>query len=512
MSAFILSAPIPVGVSKTPFFMSLGTDQIVATYSYFTMTVTLPGPTAGQIVSLVFGNTTVTFTVAASPDQSGSQIPAYVSGTLVSYLDTLITWFNKNETILDNFILSTTGSAVVFTLRQSGVVVISYTETLSNVTIVATNASTPTVPVGLSALAKIYRKDIPSGETLLATLNIPFDASNSSAVFDLHRVFALEPHLPTTASIPSLHTGMATKSFNRYFVRYGERKGNPAVSNALTTTTDYSIIYGGLAGVRFGFYPTSDNIFACHNFRKSDLNGLVIPVSKEQPNWLYFFVKQSLYLGYLYYYRIVVTWSDTTQTVHDLEPLVPENKTMYWISCGYNQLDLGSLTPPSPGAEILRYDCYIKESTTLLQYYLGTYEVSCEVYPWNTYLLLDNGFGGLESVWCRGKIKTIYNADRETARRGVWTDSSGSVGDIIPIESEGYTQLEINTGWHDVEYMQHLRQLLLGEIWVIDINTNIFVKAAMETKNFEIVESDQELFSLNFVLKIASYDAGAQFT
>lgn len=513
MPASVITAPPNIGMSKTPFHTVIGTDQVGLNYSFFTMTITLPGASAGQVVSFTFATTTISFTMATTPDNSGTQLPTWTSGSLSDYIDTLITHFNYNEIILDNFnLVNSGGTSLVLALKQPGVVAISATETMSNTTVVATNSTTPVFPVGLSAILKIYRQNVPSGETSLVSLNVPFDINTASATFDLHRCFALEPHLPSTASMSILATNIATKAFNRYYFRYGERKGVPAVAGKMTKGFEYSVIYGGKAGVNFGQYPSTSAIFSCHNYRKSDYFALTKPVTKEQPDWLYFFVRITASPGYLYYYRVIVTWSDGSSTTHDLAPLIFIDRTMYWISSGYTQLGLGALTPPSVGAEIISYACYIKESGTATTYLLGQFYVECECNPWDTYLLMDNGVGGLETVWCQGKKKTIYSAERQTARRVKWTDFDKSIGDMIPIESEGQTILEMNTGFHDQEYIQHLRQLLLGELWIVDNVNSVFIKCAIDTKSLEIIEDDQDLFSLNFTLKIASYDAGAQFT
>jgi len=513
MAASVVSAAPLIGLSKTPFHTIIGTDQVGLNYSYFTMAVTLPGPSAGQTVSFTFGTTTIAFTVAVTPDSSGTQLPTWTGIGLSAYIDLLITHFNYNETILDNFnVLNTGGTAVTLALKEPGIITVSASETMSNVTVVATNSLTLVHPIGLSAVLKLYRQNYGGGETALVTLNAPFDVNTASVAFDLHRCFALEPHLPTTGSILTLATGIATKAFNRYYYRYGERKGVPAVAGKMTKGTESSVIYGGKAGVNFALYPPSATIFNCHNYRKSNYFAWTKPVTKDQPDWLYFFVRQTLSPAYLYYYRVVVLWSDATSTNHDLGPIVPEDRTMYWISAGYNQLGLGALTPPSVDAEIVSYTCYLKESGSATQYLLGSFVVECDDNDWNTWLLMDNGVGGLETVWCQGKKKTTYTAERQTARRVKWTDFDKSIGDIIPIESEGQTILEMNTGWHDVEYIQHLKQLLLGELWIVDNINSVFIKVAMDTKSLEIMEDDQDLFSLNFTVKVASYDASAQFT
>ncbi len=513
MATSVVTAPPLVGLSKTPFFTIIGTDQVGLNYSYFTMAVTLPGPTAGQTVSFTFGTTTIAFTVATTPDASGTQIPTWTGIGLSAYIDLLITHFNYNEIMLDNFnILNTGGTSVTLALKEPGVITISQTETLSNVTVTATNSLTPVHPVGLSAVLKLYKQNYGGGESAIVTLNAPFDINTASVAFDLHRVFALEPHLPTTLSISTLATGVATKAFNRYYYRYGERKGVPAVATKLAKGTESSVIYGGKAGVNFALYPPSATIFNCHNYRKSDYFVWTKPVTKDQPDWLYFFVRQTLSPAYLYYFRVVVLWTDGSSSNHDLAPIVPEDRTMYWISAGYTQLGLGSLTPPSVDAEIVSYNCYLKESGSATSYHLGAFYVECDCGPWNNFLLMDNGVGGLETVWCQGKKKTTYTAERETARRVKWTDFDKSIGDVIPIQAEGQTVLEINTGWHDIEYIQHLKQLLLGELWLVDSINSVFIKVAMDTKSLEIMEDDQDLFSLNFTVKVASYDASAQFT
>ena len=135
-----------------------------------------------------------------------------------------------------------------------------------------------------------------------------------------------------------------------------------------------------------------------------------------------------------------------------------------------------------------------------------TYRINCQCHPWNLYLLMDNGLAGCESVAMRGKTKTRYTADRESARILRWDTYSTETGEINTFNAEGQQIFEVNTGWQDRYYIEHLRQMLLGDLWIIDTANSRFLKVICETKEIDIHQDDQQLHSLSLTLRAAWFD------
>src|SRR5690606_30015171 len=100
-----------------------------------------------------------------------------------------------------------------------------------------------------------------------------------------------------------------------------------------------------------------------------------------------------------------------------------------------------------------------------------------------------------------------YNAERDTARRHRWTDYSVSGGELFAFSEEGNHTIEASTGWHELYYIEHLRQLLLGDLWIVDTENDRFLRVVCESKSVDIQKNDQQLFSLTVTLRASWFDS-----
>lgn len=120
--------------------------------------------------------------------------------------------------------------------------------------------------------------------------------------------------------------------------------------------------------------------------------------------------------------------------------------------------------------------------------------------------MLDNGLGGCESVRFKGKFQQKYEGKRDIIQKAQSKNFELSEGVFNTFNAEGRHRYIANTGFYPRAYIEHLRQLLLGEVWLMDITHERYIKLIVDTKSFDIHEDDQELFALEFRCRPAYID------
>jgi len=104
----------------------------------------------------------VAFVCAASPDDSGTQYPAYVSGTTDAYMESLVPYLNANYYLRTNFFVEWNGSALVVVIRarnNGAEYSLTFTAGTSNATEDSNNAGTDdTARVFYGIICRSYLK------------------------------------------------------------------------------------------------------------------------------------------------------------------------------------------------------------------------------------------------------------------------------------------------------------------------------------------------------------------
>jgi hypothetical protein len=86
----------------------------------------------------------------------------------------------------------------------------------------------------------------------------------------------------------------------------------------------------------------------------------------------------------------------------------------------------------------------------------------------------------------------------------VWDKNNYARGENIQYNSRGVEQLELSTGWTDNEaYIYHLRQLIVGHLWIIDPVLGYVKVNCTDSEIKEIRKADQVLYSLDINIELA---------
>lgn len=520
MATILNTAPYSPAYQRDSNFVVLETDQVTLAPATVTIDISSTGPSLAETLELSWQGISLEFTVAATTSADALSIPEKDGGdTLAEYADIVAEALRQNDVLTTDFWvkrLGLVGSAERIRLeaRVAQVLDVTAVNGLTNVSVAVVDGVASTAVDNLSAYLQVFQKAAdPNDDSLVAALHAPFDMSTSQAIFDLKGLFDLAPALPSAITIGSpiavaWPRGEAVGAYANFYLRYAEKYGVPAVAEALLKSSDYYVLYGGRPG---DVLPGSSGGIARlqHGYTRADGATFVKPVAYLQPDWTYVYIFQACTDCRV---ELIITWDngDTTTVSSTGDPFDLAANKIYWLQSGF-QRGFGGITPPSGASDMVFYQWrllgdYGSGEALLI---VVNYKIYCGCSDQNVFLLMDNGVAGMESVLFRGRSKWAYTAERDTARRLRWNGHTAALGDLFTFNAEGQQTIELNTGWHDKYYIEHLRQLLIGDLWLIDTVNKRFLRVIADSKQFDVYEHDQQLHSLTLSIRAAWLDTAA---
>lgn len=515
MAATLITAPPATGYNGNDIWVEVETDLVEPiSEGSIEIEFTSSGPSIGETLVLEWGGTTLTLTVAATTNSTATAIPTKGGGeSLMDYHERVGEALKENGTITDDFIVTVhSDERIMLTARVAGVLDITETSGLSNCTVTVVDGIDPNTEPNLAAVVQIWLPDalLSDPETILTTLHGTYNTDTATAKFNIGGLFPVKPHLPNPAHIdPGIFTswlrGEATDCFRKYYLRVADKYGTPAIPEALVRSeSDYHIIHGADAADRDAVSTISLYADILHNYRRSDGGTFWKPLGDGMPDWLYVWMKSPLTDCNVEW---TILWDDGTETTEpyggtgfDLDI-----DTAYYIRSSPRNFNF---TPTNPGAipwyitfRIFGTHAEAGEVTLATVKYKAIVETK-----WERYLIFDNGRGGCEAVLFNGKAKETFVGTREVARTNRSADFGIDTGEFLAFNAEGQKTFELNSGWVEKWYLEHLRQLLLGQVWMIDFANERFVKLITESESVETSQTDQQLFALSIKVKVAWVD------
>mgnify|MGYP001023450384 CR=1 FL=1 len=521
MAATLHTEPPAKAYHRDDTFVAVETDQITLAPATVDIDFTSTGPTVGQTLELEWLNTVLEFTVASTTSDDALSIPTK-SGleSLAEYAERVAEALRENDILTTDWEVLYLGlvsgaQRVRLQYRTAVALDVTATEGLDNVAVTVTDGDDPAPVDNLTAAVQVYTADDdPNNDTRVVTLHAPYELDTSRAWFNLKDLVPVAPALPTASTIgqpiaTEWPHGLATAAFQRYFLRYGEKSGVPAVASAMRRSAAYYMLHGSRRG---NFKTVGGFSFANlqHSYRDEPGTAWAKPVADDQPDWIYLWMTTAATDCRVEY---LVQWDNgdtTTETFDVLDTFDLDQYRLYWFVSGPAQAPLDNFDPPTGATEPVGYywrllgDVGLGGETLLTQV---QYLLACPCHPWRMYLLLDNGLGGCESVFVRGRVKTKYTGQRDTARRTRWVNHSQADGDLFTYNAEGQHIWELSTGWHPRYYIEHLRQAMLGQLWLIDTLNKRFLRVVLDTSDVEVYEDDNNLHSLNLTIRAGWLDA-----
>jgi len=126
--------------------------------------------------------------------------------------------------------------------------------------------------------------------------------------------------------------------------------------------------------------------------------------------------------------------------------------------------------------------------------------------PWEVVLAFWNGVGGLETVLFSGKSNYNYEVSRETFQRIRTRNYTADLGELISYDVQGLQRWELNTAYLPRDYVEHLRQLLVGETWLVDRTNLRFLRVQVTDSSLRSSPDDADLYSLELSIRLSTTD------
>lgn len=472
------------------------------------------GPTVGQELALEWAGKTAAFTVASTINAAGTAWPVK-SGleTLEAYATRIYNLLLSREIITSSwrviFVGDVSGSQRIQLIYRIPVTLaVTVTEDLANVAVNAIDGTDGLLEPNLSCLVQVWAANpLADDDTLLGTLQSPYDIRTGTTQFNLKNYVPVGVHLPAANSIaPGIIStwphGEATNALTQYYYRFNDKFGTPAVPLALLTSGRYYMLHGSLSADSVPV-AAPDGAIPLHCHRRRDGGEFEKWLSNGMPDYAYLFADEQLEACNV---RHLVVWSDGTTTTHNFggSAFDLEVNKAHWIRSTPISINYA---PPSAGALPLYITFQLfgdigggEETLLEIKYKVASPQ------DWQYWILFDNGVGGCETALFLGKATMGLNITREIARRPRSSDFDPSVAELFAAGVEAQRTLSLNSGYLERYQIEHLQQLLLGDCWLIDGANERFIRLVCDSSQVSVAQDDNTLFNLEASFRLAFID------
>jgi len=313
-------------------------------------------------------------------------------------------------------------------------------------------------------------EDPPSGDpVLLARLRAPYSTDDKRVTFDIAPLIPRTLSLPSAASIgisPSTpYHDEADDLTKRIYLKYADAYGIPVVAETLTQSDTFLCINGGLPADAVQDINWPGALLGLHSYfyKRADAYPFRKPVSMMQPDWIYYVSQVADDISIV----VTIHYGDGTyDTYTAISAITLVEDKGYWIQSGYNQLKVDDHADTSK--DVVGYDVSLIRATGGQNAFTAFYIIDDECPSWERYLLYQNGMGGYETVRLKGIMRHSHEVQRDRFERTRWSDFSITDGVTDDLTTFGGPVFTAHTGHYPSWYLDHLRQLLHGKLWIID--------------------------------------------
>lgn len=340
---------------------------------------------------------------------------------------------------------------------------------------------------------------------LLAELSASYNVNTKRAWLNISPAFDMEITPPDPDSIaPEQQTFVRQqpKHWAKYELHFEDQFGIPAeIPETLKEAGPFFALKGGLP-MDIVLEPsilqqgTAGMLLHIWNADPYVDKALLRPALKEQPQWMYFFLVEEIDLSI----QLGITYKDGTTDVVEIQGLTTMPQGVNYIPTGWDQLDISDHADPEK--EVDRWLVGVVSNLGAL-----LFTQIYQLYPHQEhrhYLAMETGLGGIESVPFWGLRQYSVDSSRETTRlaRTPWTTVQS--GEYESLNTTANQKFKGRTGYVPKEYLNHIRQLICGELWLIDTQGPRFIKIVADQNSFRnLYQEDDDLFALEFDYRYA---------
>jgi hypothetical protein len=430
--------------------------------------------------TLSWGTNSVTFTLVATPDESGLQIRYATPGE-----DKNVWGEDFKNSMRTNYLLSRdfeiVGAAgsdymIILTAYEYGS---DYTLTLSDNNVTGfgkhddTDGVTPVLRENYKLLARVFVKEGSDEELFLGEDRLTPD-EEGYADFDIKGYLKPEMLDKPVFLFPETLSDFLidrTDQCRQYFIRYTEIYDALARRIYSTDENFNFILSGGIDFIKMAKYHEDDSSFwDMMQYNKDFLTWQ--PVTKKvwprQPEKLYFLVwdpdtvEINLKVKIYYTDDTTHTFTKATETAHQY--------SLWECVVSYNKLDLISL-PESSGKEIEKYEVWIEDQDDVKITVSRFYELDRKVYTNARIFIFRNSLSGFDTLRCNGEAIKSTELTRTVVERlndFDFTSLTPQIRNDIVFEQQVY---KATTGFITKEYAEYLREFELStEVYEFILN------------------------------------------
>jgi len=514
MALTLLSAPENVHFAKNPAIVKMRADQdgfgtlfdavgVRAEMSYTDTDRFATGDTLVISFDEPDGTTTtVTFTAAGTYDGDNDIPDDTFAGTDTEYWAAINSKVGTHPQVAPFFSVYLTASGGTKLNVQALSAATGWALTLTNgpgLTVTDVAATADATPANYRVLLEVYvERTYREGDyTLAAQLEGLNESGTGSVYFDISSVLAAEcraarsePLVPTYGTTDPF----LGDNFRRYYYRYTEEYGSPAVTQDWTYASAKMAIDGGVSQATFAEGDFLAGLDATDSLLTWLPDGRKLgPTQPEYMHWYnYTGATRTVYLR--------VIWYDITDNT--------EGGDAYYFNSPGLSVRAGETAVFPVGPDIFGLDA---EATayryTVQVYYTAisetelsqarTYYIDRDYYESERTLQYLNGFGVPDCIRCTGEWGKKLNVSRQLAEKPLLPGFNTLASDRYQYARIWDNELTYRTGFITRQEADVLQELLIaGEVY--DVSADGYIPLQITSSSFTVTETRRDLHSYQF--------------
>lgn len=510
MALTVLNSPPSVALAKNPVYLRLSADDYIVTAGsaglrVFSFTNKLK---IGETIEIAWDNgNDITFTAAASPDDSGLQVTG-ISGTVAvdgAYWLALALELNANYLLAEDFII--TGSAITGISLQLKDKDADFNPTITSaVTGFSAGGGVTTTEefqTNFSALCQVYAETVwQSNEYQKIAEELTDPEEDGTLLFQFEDILwpVTGIDLPDPANIIK-----CINLLKKYYIRYAEQYGDVETVHLLGNSAQSTLLVL-MAGLSYQKFP--GNAFLSDYFTAT--SGRLFLTNQPRTKYV-----NKIGLEFLYYYNdqttgdldlmLVINYTDGTSSSPascasiTLDVLTFTGAQVYAFPAGYAQIGVDSVADP---AKIIKnYQLHVEHTGTGNTSETFTFTVAQVPYYNNRYFMFRNSFGGFDCLWCTGVTSKGIDITREMGSRVPAPDYAGTDQQFFQLSAWFQNTGDINTGYKSTNgkaYIDYLQELLISDYVYEILPDNSYSPISIDDTSVELYKFDDNLYGLTF--------------
>jgi hypothetical protein len=504
MALSIITSPPLVALTGNPVRFKLQTDNHISTAGTFaSLAITFFNTgNPGDTFQLDWNDKSILFTCAATPDESGNEIPDNsVIANLNDWVEAVAGYVALNYAIDQDFTVTYLNSVLTLTANKPGSLYeLGFDVTWTNgsfqpsaiLSAAVDEMARPFYKLGIQLMLKVGGSWIKCGED-----TCPVDASGY-ATFDIStrfadRVYSVFQWLESSVDLMVLRANQCMEYRIRYFEQYFT-DGVQAPGKLIESSSMYILAAGISTGQQAIYNRQQSSYWAKLGYNQYFLTWA--PKEKLIDRWttekLYYLVRSAITELNLI---VEINYNDTTSqsTITKKTVANPINKGVYEIICSLNRLELSGYDQDN----IDNYRVWLTDQADNRISEIRTFRMDYVYHENVREFLFKNSPGGYDTLRTTGDSEDILDFERVPISKILgdsYTELDHQVTDIRVTETKSYKG---NTGWLTREQLEWVRDFLLST-QVYQIITGKLVPIKIVSAQIAPRKDREDLFAVEF--------------